>query len=465
MKWYEKEVCKSFDSFLFCDETERVKTLLNDVYAKLQKNSVKNRGLLRLAEKEAFLVHLNCILSNLVYRYDTSPPGSIFYSRTQSRYRKKGRLNPIGLTLPVFCRVVDALTNSKLIWHKEAFYTKDPETSLSSRIKVGRPLLDLFKKHSFTAENTSWNVDVDPIQINTVKTNPRTKQTFKELVDYPEDEYSKKYRNEMVLYSNLLKKFQFKCYRGNNQKDLYRLPQSDFYRVKRVFRDNWRQGGRIYASHQPKIKRDDRKNITINGKKTVEWDFKNNHIKILHASVGNDYPEDAYAIPGYEDPTGRDLLKLLLLSILNTDSKTSAIRAMNDKINGKKRVKTNKKTGIKKTVELDIKSRIKFKKYCETKKINFSVLIDQFSERHSLIASNFFIKQGLTLQRLDSEIGIRIINKFVKQCKPIISYHDSFRTLEEDSKLIQSLMIKNHKDLLNIDNVNEDKLIEMKEED
>ena len=463
MKWYEKEVCKSFDYFLFCDEEIKVNNLLNDVYAKLQKNSVKNMGLLRPAEKEVFLVHLNCILSNLVYRYDTSPPGSIFYSRSQYRYRKKGRLNPIGLTLPVFCRVVDAMTNSKLIWHKESFHTKDPETSLSSRMKVGRSLLDLFKTHSFTSESVNWNVDVDPIQINTVKTNPRTKQTYKELVDYPEDGYSIKYRNEMIVYSNLLKKFTFKCYRGSNPKDIYKIPQSDFYRVKRVFRDNWRQGSRIYASHQSKIRRDDRNNITINGKKTVEWDYNNNHIKILYASFGYDYTEDAYALPGYEDPTGRDLLKFLLLSILNTDSKTSTIRAMNDKINGKKRVKTNKFSGMKETVVLDEKSRKKFKKYCETKKVDFSLLIDQFSERHHLISSNFFIKQGLTLQRIDGEIATRIIKEYVKHGKPIIPYHDSFRVLEEDSKILQDSMIKYHKDILNIDKVDRESLIDKKE--
>ena len=88
----------------------------------------------------------------------------------------------------------------------------------------------------------------------------------------------------MVLYSNLLKKFTFKCFHTKSKKH-YRLPQGDFNRAKRVFRDDFKSGGRIYFSFQPKIKKDDRKNITINGYKVCELDYINNHLKILYHSM------------------------------------------------------------------------------------------------------------------------------------------------------------------------------------
>jgi hypothetical protein len=499
--WYDPDNCKSLDQFLLCEDSAVIDPLLDVVYSLLCSKPKKttstqyrttkpNKVLVKAQDKTAFYLHLNTVLSNLVYQYDTNSPGCVFYSRTQKHYRKPGsQLNPNGMKLDMMLNVVDSLINNKLIWEEDG-YNVSSGRGVSSRMKVAPPLLRLFKKYSFSHLNCSWHKDTRNVLINTKKTRikkytvkvdkvdsngipildsngfqiveekHKTKNVdYVELIEYQDCVYSDRYRKEMADYSKVLRNNIFKCFKGTNPKSLYGIPQSDYYKPVRIFRDNFKKGGRIYSSWHSKIKKSDRKNITFNGLPTTELDYKNNHIKIMMAAIaGVDDSRDAYELEGFKDKTGRDLLKLLLLSLLNTDSLDSAIRAMTFKISGSPSVRII--NGYEKTRYKDLKSKKKFEAYCKNKNVDFKNLIHRFKERHPLIKDEFMQNQGLTLQRIDSDILMRTVNFFTSINKPILTMHDSIISLTSDSKLLRQKMIEYHKQVLNINKVNEDLLID-----
>jgi hypothetical protein len=181
------------------------------------------------------------------------------------------------------------------------------------------------------------------------------------------------------------------------------------------------------------------------------------NLNIEYHLNGHDLTGDAYNIEGFTDKTGRKLLKLLLLSLLNTDCEMSAIGAMNDKISGKQRWSKREN----KVIEGDKNSRIMFKKYCSDNKVDFYNLIYKFKMKHHIIKHEFFKLRGLKLQRIDSEINSRITMEFVKLGKPLLSLHNSMICIETDRQLLKKCMIKYHKEVIKIKfKIDEDNIVE-----
>ena len=65
--------------------------------------------------------------------------------------------------------------------------------------------------------------------------------------------------------------------------------------VRRVFNDNsWERGGRFYGGWWQLINREVRSDIMINGKPTVEVDYKAMHIALLFSEIGYHHEYDPY---------------------------------------------------------------------------------------------------------------------------------------------------------------------------
>jgi hypothetical protein len=103
--------------------------------------------------------------------------------------------------------------------------------------------------------------------------------------------------------------------------------------VKRVFNENsWERGGRLYGGWWQYISRDMRSDIMINGKPTVEVDYKGMHIALLFFELGYHHEYDPYTLdvsvfPQRNDIDQRRAIKELVLMALNAKSKDKAFRA------------------------------------------------------------------------------------------------------------------------------------------
>lgn len=161
--------------------------------------------------------------------------------------------------------------------------------------------------------------------------------------------------------------------------------------LHRVFNDpSFRLGGRFYGGWWEGLPSRFRKYIRINHKETVELDYSGHHIRILYSRERIEAPEDLYAIEN--SPFSREHLKLAALIVVNARSKTSALRALN-----------NKKLAI------------------DTKAI-----LDFIEKHFAPISKYFYTDVGLGLQYADSDVAERVILRMMERGAVVLPIHDSF---------------------------------------
>ena len=162
----------------------------------------------------------------------------------------------------------------------------------------------------------------------------------------------------------------------------------------RIFTNNsWEQGGRFYRAWWQNIDKELRPYITIDGKRTVEYDYSQIHPHIVYARVGAELgSEDAYNRV-FGDPSLRGVIKQAFNAMLQ--SSTPLIN--------KPRKLNLKKTGL------------------SWEQIRSGIL-----DAHRPIEKIFFTGIGNHLQFEDSCIAEAIMLHFSKFDAPALPIHDSF---------------------------------------
>jgi hypothetical protein len=183
--------------------------------------------------------------------------------------------------------------------------------------------------------------------------------------------------------------------------------------------------GRYYGGWWQSIPREWREYIRIDGSPVVEIDYSGLHIILLYGLEQIDYwkdvGKDPYELEEYKHISGmRDLLKIVLLTVINAKSREAAIKAIRKEINENKE---NYQWFIKEGIDIQD-------------------LVDKFSEAHKPIQKYFFKDYGVKLQRTDSRIAERVINEFTIEEIPVLCLHDSFIVAIEYKEKILRLMIE-----------------------
>ena len=202
------------------------------------------------------------------------------------------------------------------------------------------------------------------------------------------------------------------------------------------FRGDWYHLGRLYhpLSEWPLEKR---KLIQVDSNPTVEWDFKALHINLLYSHfTGKPYVGDAYAIPVYpynvDKEMGRKLAKLVAnVGAINSESLSQAVGSVNGQIYGY----DDKGTWVK-------SRKPELRDWLEKSGISINKeVIETFVEYHKPVAEYFFgTGTGLVLQRMDSQILVRVLRTFVDKGYWIVPFHDSFRVeVAKESLLIETM--------------------------
>jgi hypothetical protein len=177
--------------------------------------------------------------------------------------------------------------------------------------------------------------------------------------------------------------------------------------LRRIFAQNFEQGGRFYGGWWQAIKSELRPRILINDSLTSECDFSTLSLRMLYAEAGLECgDEDLYdiGIPYLNDPNEcRKIVKRYINALLNDRS-------------GKYRLSP---TQLK---ELGISARDLFNAVCK---------------RHESLLDHFHSGVGLRLQCLDSRIAEQVMLHFVAKKEVCLPVHDSFivrRGLESELK-------------------------------
>ena len=204
---------------------------------------------------------------------------------------------------------------------------------------------------------------------------------------------------------------------------------SNLNSLRRVFNNTcFENGGRHYGCPIQGLPKEVRRTVTINGKRTVELDFESLHITMLYHQLGLDIPWTPY-LHDESDPL-RKVAKRVFNTALNASSSDAAIKSV-------MRVLAFKKKALKKVLQ---QSNYKGKSlYYSVKNV-----LDALIQYHPQIASKINTKQGIWLQRLDSDIASEVLSHFTQKGVLVIPIHDSFIIAEEHKEELLSIMQKEY---------------------
>ena len=172
-----------------------------------------------------------------------------------------------------------------------------------------------------------------------------------------------------------------------------------------MYKKNPVYSGRVYTRFQnmPKTMR---AQMRIDGKETVELDYKSNHLMMLVAMLGQPLPSDPYQEIASRVGSSRDQIKAFITASLGADSELKAFNSL-------KRKKFNK----------ELFNKIK-------------------ATTNNLYAGlPLFQGVGVMLQSLEGQIALDIMEAGVNEGIVVLPVHDSFITTMDKEEWLRNQMI------------------------
>lgn len=407
-EWYYNKNCKPLDMHKYSHYPQVVQCidkLLFDLGDDLPNNKI-------------YKVHLNMVVVDLYHRWHGFKfNGGLGYSRDNNAYRLKTRYNGLRIKKKPLLETIDKLLELGYINHMKGY--KTDKQGFNSKIQATPKLIDYIK---------SFDIDPDCIWSSDQKEIIILKDKNGKKLEYKENEFTNRVREELLIYIDRLSKHQITI----DGKNFIKLDTMD---IHKVFQTDFKQYGRIYGGFwQHAVTSKERENIKIDNQETTELDYKNQMIKILYSLEGIDYDYDAYDVQGVD----RKLVKKAVICMINCDSKFDAIRAIQGAIN---------------------KDSYLYDYWFNKNRVNISDLLKQLEFKHQEVLKYFYNSSGALCQRIDSELASRIINFFVHQNKCLLGIHDSFICKKEDQDLLFKTMHREFQNLLKINVLDPNTLI------
>lgn len=353
---------------------------------------------------------IELILLNL-YEYE-----EIMISRARKSYGET-RYNPRNAGYGSIITVLDALVEHSFINQELGYRKLGADGEIDSR-RTTISINNHLKK--FLSENGEWyewdlpiyrksgKLKVDHLQPETIIL--RKNNTDKTLVDYKDNSWTIKAREQLAEYNDIL------C---DTHIEVPSYDDTDFYETfgeeatrKFIYsekKDSFTQGGRLTGSWC-NLRKVDRHHLLINGEETIEKDFQASSINTLYLhKTGCSFQDgDPYELSIDGELISREIVKKLSNFILFTSSKKSLKLALENY------------SSKEKTFNVD------YKKIKDL--IGIDRLIDEFVSKHSLIKDYFFggREHGLYIQFLESERVMNVVNELTKKDIPVLTVYDSF---------------------------------------
>ena len=371
-------------------------------------SQLKRRGPKPKAPKKK---HLKVLLLDLYMCWKSDPTMYLAVHMSKSGWKADSRYNVLNLS----SKMIDII--KRLVQLDYLTFAKGFEGRLS-RIAPSNKLILLFEETTLSFADIHYHIDKETIILKAGDDLERhDKGDYLEYVDTPE---TKRMRNVLDDYNNLLKLSHIDICsieqpyvdrlitKGEHSGKRVRvhIDNRNVF-VRRVFNDNsWERGGRFYGCWWQLINREMRPYIMINGKPTVEVDYKAMHIALLFSEVGYHHEYDPYTLdtsvfPRLNDFDQRQVIKELVLMAINAKTKEKAFRAF----------RSDQATGH------------SFKKLKNTQ---LEKLLKAFTNKYPELAPYLCTGKGLELMFRDSCIAEHVIEHFTKMDVPILCMHDSF---------------------------------------
>lgn len=355
----------------------------------------------------------------------------IAISLNKNTYGLDKRYAPRGISYMQFKAAFDGLTRLGLIGvHKKGYLDTVSGEGFCTRICATEKLIGQFDDYVsgydvvYVREQSSVENEDEVIIL---------RAPDKRLQDYKDNRFTKRARKNLAIINSVLikheislplivpedkKRLKSKVLENYSKNLDGQQPFIDFEAVRlyRIFSDgSFTKGGRFYRVWWQSIPKEFRPFIEINGKPTVEIDYKNLHPAILYAQQGIELDFDAYDI---HHKVKRDISKQAFNALLNAKGKPNRFPEFDEDTTG-----------------------ISWEDYLALIQTKHQVLAD---------ADKFLHGYGLELQFLDSELAESIMLYFAKRNIPCLPVHDSFIICKEYADELESVMISEYKKEFNI---------------
>lgn len=191
--------------------------------------------------------------------------------------------------------------------------------------------------------------------------------------------------------------------------------------LKAVFnKADFLRGGRLYSGRKgwQNLSQEDRKNITFDGRSSVEADFKGMHINMLYALAGHPAPRDPYAMISGTDNAMRTIVKKMLLVSINAKSDEETVGVM-------QRYEAKLRDQLKTSGYLDFEESRILSLLSHWRENCWRELLSEIKSAHAPIRKFFCSDAGGWLMSKDSRIIMEAILTLIRQQIPCLPVHDS----------------------------------------
>ena len=345
------------------------------------------------------------LVANMVASLQRGSSGRVHYSRDRNRYCR-GRYQPPWLTLGAVRRAVDGLSLSGLIIEERA--QASPRQKRRSTICPTPLLIERL------VDPRSCYIFFEPtelIQLRDIEKKPK---------DYVDDADTIAMRNNVREHNAMLARITVDLEDKRVEwmaPDLLRFAGVIYcFRItyRRIFNTDFRTGGRWYADIQnmPKLLRPA---LTIDGERTVEYDYRACHFRLLSAlaklPLETSQVTDPFTLPGQD----RQVIKRAFNIYLNAASDQSAVLALSGELQDQ---------GISDPHHMARRA--------------LDVITKTFPQFANYWGKGF----GLKLQRHDAEICTTVQRRMRERNIPVISIHDSFIASARYANTLEQIAIE-----------------------
>lgn len=387
------------------------------------------------------------IVIALYKEWEDDPTKFVTISLNNNDWSPNGRYGKLQLSITHLKKAINYLSQHELIHFHLGDETAIREDRKQTRIRAEPRLIETMHLTESQGDTIQTRVQSDKYRFLSMGIRPRTilKDDQKQPVKI------ERTPSEIKRGEELLERYQAVL----NQTEIFnpetgRLVQSyDMFQYRIFNRNSFDFNGRVFGGFWQRCKKDYRRQITLDDQPTVEIDYRGTFPVMVYHFLGIDYwrqhvnlPEselykaDPYYLPGYTDQPlyGKDFrkaLKHIFLTAINIENKACNVRSVS--------------MGLKKKMEDEwLKDQTRdHRPAVETINAVRAKLIKKFLfELHAPVSEYFFDPDiGLSAMKAESQVAMRIIDKFTGLGKPILTIYDSFVVKREDSNLLAETMV------------------------
>ncbi len=412
--------------------------ILRDCFLPKEINTRKRIGAARMVMRR--------LVMSLYKEWMADPTKFTTISLNRNDWAKGGRYEKLKIPPDLLSRAVHRLHEKGYIYLHLGERSWNPEDRKQTRMRALPQLIEAIHQSQQQGNEVRRRIHIDGNKYLSDSTRPRTILRDKNkkpmaILRKPSDVVA----GEKMLekYQALLDKTFILSPSGEE------ITPYDKFQYRVFSNGRFDHNGRVHGGFWQTMPIEQRREILLDGERTIEVDIMATFPVIVYHSLGIDYWNqfknptretihtlDPYYLEGYTDrePFGRDyrnILKIVFNASINTTNSGKNLAWLTKLV----------RTRLKKLLSAD-PTQISQEAANEIGQAAPDLIRKFLFERHHPLKDYFFDASiGMEVMNGESRVALKIIEEFVRLDKPVLTIFDSFIVKEEDRALLSEIII------------------------